>query len=72
MANVANTKSTGPVSKDAVSGSNTFKPKLSVPQTAMKELTNRSEDARRTIMGLRIASTGFSGSVERAMTKAPK
>lgn len=72
MANVANTKSTGPVSKDVVSGGTTFKPRLRVSQTPMKALTNSSEEARRTIMGLRVASTGFSGSVESAMTKAPR
>lgn len=72
MANVANTKATGPVSKDAVSGGTTFSPRLRAPQGAMKSMNNSSEEARRTIMGLRVASTGFSGSVESAMTKAPK
>lgn len=72
MANVAGTKSTGPVSKDAVSGGKTFTPRLRVSQTGPKALTNNSEEARRTIMGMRVASTGFDGNVERAMTRAPK
>lgn len=72
MANVAGTKATGPVSKDTVSGGKTFTPKLRAASATPKALSNSSEEARRTIMGMRVASTGFESNVEHVMTKAPK
>lgn len=71
MANVANTKATGPASKDAVSGGSTFTPRFKAQTGPIKELSNSSEDARRTIMGLRVASIGFGNDPGSAFLKKP-
>ncbi len=60
MANVANTKNTGPTSKDAVSGGT----KLAIKETVgsiggMTTLGTSSEEAHRIIMGMRVQSTDF-------------
>lgn len=72
MANVAGTKATGPVSKNAVSGGKTFTPSPKFTDTNMPKLTNTSEEARRKIMGLRMQSTGFGTNIEGTLTKAPR
>lgn len=77
MANVANSKHTGPSSKDAVSGGNKFPVKTKVgdaPRGAGTPMSNGSEEARRKIMGLRVKSEGFSTNVEGAFKgqKAPR
>lgn len=74
MANVANTKATGPVSKDVVSGGKTFTPKLSVPGSpnGLGGMANNGfEEARRKIMSLRAASSGLNSNVESVLTKKP-
>lgn len=64
---------TGPVSDDVHSGGKTFTPKLKANAGTMKNLGNNSEDARRTIMGMRYASNGttFPSNVESAMKRKP-
>lgn len=71
MANVANSKATGPTSPDAVSGGTTFTPKVKASVGSLGNFTNSSEEARRSIMGLRFPSTGFGTNVEAAMTRKP-
>lgn len=61
MANVANTKNTGPASKDAVSGGKKFPLDKQGDIGGGYTLGTGSEEAHRTIMGMRIASTGFTG-----------
>lgn len=63
---------TGPVSKDVHAGGTTFSPKLKAPQGAMKKLTTSSEEARRTIMGMRVASTNFGGDPANVLRHKPK
>lgn len=72
MANVANTKATGPASKDAVSGGKTFVPRFRAQTGPTKDMNNSSEAARKTIMGMRMTSTGFGTDVEGAFKRAPK
>lgn len=72
MADVANTKSTGPVSQGMISGGSTFNPKLKANLGGPKALNNSSEEARRTIMGMRVASTGLNGNVEGTLTHPPR
>lgn len=64
---------TGPVSKDVHSGGTTFNPKLKANAGTMKSLNNSSEEARRTIMGMKYSSTGttFPTNVESVMTRKP-
>lgn len=62
---------TGPVSKDVHAGGTTFTPKLKATQGTMKKLTTSSEEARRTIMGMRVASTGFGGDPAAALRRPP-
>lgn len=71
MANVANTKATGPASKDTVSGGKTFTPRFKAQTGPTKEMSNDSEAARRTIMGMRIASTDFGNDPGAAFLKKP-
>lgn len=60
MANVANTKHTGPASKDAVSGRTKLPLKEKVGSIGgMPALNNSSEEAQRTIMGMRFQSTDY-------------
>lgn len=56
MANVANTKATGPVSKGAHSGGKTFTPKLTKRGGDLGNFTNGSSDAERKIKGLKYSS----------------
>lgn len=63
---------TGPVSKDVHAGGTTFTPKLKAQQGSMKTLNNSSEEARRTIMGMRVASTSFGGDPATALQHKPK
>lgn len=75
MANVANTKNTGPASKDAVSGGTKFPVKETIGSIGGGwTLGTGSEEARRSIMGMRIKSDGFSTNVESGLkqNKAPK
>lgn len=64
---------TGPVSKDVHSGGQTFNPKLKANVGSMKSLSNSSEEARRTIMGMKYNNSGssFPTNVEAAMTRKP-
>lgn len=64
---------TGPVSKDVHTGGNTFTPKIKANAGAMKGLTSNTEEARRTIMGMRYSNSGtsFPTNVESAMTRKP-
>lgn len=65
---------TGPVSKDVHSGGTTFNPKLKANAGSMKSLNNSSEEARRTIMGMKYSGgsgTSFPSNVESAMTRKP-
>lgn len=65
---------TGPVSKDVHSGGKTFTPKLKANVGSMKSLSNSSEEARRTIMGMKYSGasgTSFPTNVESAMTRKP-
>lgn len=73
MANVANTKSTGPVSKDVVSGGKTFTPKLTVAGSSngLGGMSNNLEGARSKIMSLRVSSTGLNSNVESVLTRKP-
>lgn len=60
MANVANTKNTGPASKDAVSGGTKFPIKDKQGSIGgMPALGTSSDEAQRTIMGMRMQSTDF-------------
>lgn len=60
MANVANTKNTGPTSKDAVSGGTKFPLKEKAGSIGgMPALGTSSEEAHRTIMGMRMQSTDY-------------
>ena len=74
MANVAGSAATGPVSKDAVSGGKKFPLKKQDSTGGSYSLSNSSEEARRTIMSMRVQSTGFNGGVESAIKgqKAPR
>lgn len=63
---------TGPTSKDAHAGGETFQPKLKAPSGSMPSMNNSSESVRSQIMKLRMASTGFSTDVKGALTKAPR
>lgn len=74
MANVAGSAATGPVSKDVVSGGKKFPLKKQAQTGGSYNLSNSSEDARRTIMGMRVQSTGFNSGVEAAFKgqKAPR
>lgn len=65
---------TGPVSKDVHSGGQTFNPKLKANVGTLKGLTNSSEEARRTIMGMKYSNSGtsFPTNIESAMTRKPK
>lgn len=61
MANVANTKATGPASKDAVSGGKKFPVKESTgaaPRGNGFDMSNTSEGARAKIMGMRYNPDG--------------
>ena len=71
MANVANTKNTGPTSDRAVSGGTTFPIKEKVgPGTGGNwTLSTGSEEARRTIMGMRVQSTDFASRDAQAALK---
>lgn len=62
---------TGPVSKDVHAGGQTFNPKLKVPASSPKSLTNSSEEARRTIMSMRVASTSFGGDPANVLRRKP-
>lgn len=62
---------TGPVSKDVHAGGSTFNPKLKATQGAMKKLTTSSEEARRTIMGMRVSSTSFGGDPASILQRKP-
>lgn len=64
----------GPTSKDTVQGGKTFTPKLTASVGAPRSLSNSSEEARRTIMGLRIGSTGsdMTSNVKSVLTRVPK
>lgn len=64
---------TGPVSKDVHAGGGTFTPKLKANAGTMKGLTNNTEEARRTIMGMRYSNSGtsFPTNVESAMKRKP-
>lgn len=64
---------TGPVSKDVHAGGSTFTPKLKANAGTMKNLGNNSEEARRSIMGLKYANSGtsFPTNIEAAMTRKP-
>lgn len=77
MANVANTKATGPAAKDAVSGGKKFPLKRggSTPRGNGFDMGNSSDGAHRTIMGMKFRPSGGFGSVsEKTFTgmKAPK
>lgn len=66
---------TGPISKDVHSGGQTFTPKLKANVGSMKGLSNSSEEARRTIMGMKyrgLGGTSFPTNVESVMTRKPK
>lgn len=66
MANVANTKSTGPTAKNMVSGGKKFPLKDREPLShKMKSLGNTSGEAHSAIMGLRMKSEGFGGRPEK-------
>lgn len=64
---------TGPVSNDVHAGGKTFTPKLKANAGTMKGLSNNSEEARRTIMGMKYANSGtsFPTNIESAMTRKP-
>lgn len=65
---------TGPVSKGVHSGGQTFNPKLKANAGSMKSLSNSSEEARRTIMGMKYggaSGTSFPTNVQAAMTRKP-
>lgn len=74
MANVANSKDTGPTSKNAVSGGT----KLPIQEkfgSAIDngwEMGNSSEEARKTIMGMRVQSTDFASRDAQATLKGKK
>lgn len=70
MANVANSKATGPTSKDAVSGGKQFPVGGASPRgKGLSPMTNSSEDARRAIMGLSVSANGFGPVSESSFTK---
>ncbi len=73
MANVANSKHTGPASKDAVSGGKTF-PKVGSAQKGSGglDMGNTSDGAHRAIMGLRYNNSGGFGSVSESSFTSPK
>lgn len=74
MANVANTKATGPASKDAVSGGSKFPLERQGDIGGGWTMGTSSEEARSKIMGMRVSSEGFSTNVEGGLRqrKAPK
>ena len=75
MANVANTKNTGPTSKEVVSGGKKFPLKQSGSGGGkMKSLSNTSGEAQRAIMGLKVNPGSWGKMNPAAMTgkKAPR
>ena len=74
MANVANSKHTGPASKDTVSGGKQFPLGQKDSIGGGYTLGTSSDEAHRAIMGLRVKSEGFSTNVEAGLkgNKAPK
>lgn len=63
----------GPTSKDTVQSGKTFTPKLTASFGSPKSLSNSSEEARRTIMGLRMASSSdMTSNVKGILTRVPK
>lgn len=64
---------TGPVSKDVHSGGQTLDNKVKASVSPMKSLGNNSEEARRTIMGLKYGNggTSFPTNIESAMKRKP-
>lgn len=73
MADVANTKHTGPASKNTVSGGKTF-PKVGSAQKGSSgfDLGNTSDGAHKAIMGLRYNNGGGFGSVSESSFTSPK
>lgn len=75
MANVANTKNTGPAAKNTVSGGKKFPMNGSAPRGNGFQMGNTSDGVHKTILGLKYKNgDGFGTVSEKTFTgaKAPK
>lgn len=61
MANVANTKNTGPASKNMISGGKKFPLNGSVQRGNGMSLTNSSTGVQKTIMGMKFSAGSIGG-----------